>query len=206
MGTAYLSASHMNRGNDDLIRGDAVHQQTSRRDVCNGIHGTHLVEVDLRYRNSVRMTLRLSDQTIDCHNILFHLLWKIQMVAHNVPDVMETAVVMMVCVIMCMLMSMVVIMCMAFVHMLMIVVVVMLLMAVVMNMARTFLGTIKIVLILMVVTGLVSFFNAVMVVMVVEHLLRLFLSMHLHAHMGSANTALAHRLLHKLHTRDSQTV
>ena len=45
-----------------------------------------------------------------------------------------------------------------------------------------------------------------MLMMVVEHLLRLFFSMHQHTHMGSANAALAHRLLHKFHTRNSQTV
>ena len=50
------------------------HQQTDSRNVRNGIHGTYFVEMDLRYRNPVRMALRLSNQTVDCHNILFHLL------------------------------------------------------------------------------------------------------------------------------------
>lgn len=235
----------MNRRNNDLFRSNAVHQQTDSRNICNGIHGTDFMEMNLGYRDSVRMALCLSDQTVDCHNILFHLLRKIQMITHNVLDVVEAAMVMMVRMLVVMIVCMLVIMCMVmlFVHVHMVMVVVMLLAAVLMMMCMTFvtvLMTFMVVLMpfvvmLMALVAVLMLFVAVLVVlmtmlvvlmtvlvvpmavlmslmivfmlmMVVEHLLRLFFSMHQHTHMGSANAALAHRLLHKFHTRNSQTV
>ena len=95
MGTAYLSASHMNRGDDHLIRSNLVHQQTDCRDIRNGIHGSHLVEMDLRNRNAVGMTLRLRNQAVNCHHILLHLIRNVQVTADDMLNVMETAVMMM---------------------------------------------------------------------------------------------------------------
>ena len=90
-----MTASHMNRGNDHLIRSNLVHQQADCCDIRNGIHGSHLVEMDLRNRNAVGMALRLRNQAVNCHHILLHLIRKIQMITDNMLNVVETAVVMM---------------------------------------------------------------------------------------------------------------
>ena len=90
-----MTASHMNRGNDHLIRSNLVHQQADCRDIRNGIHGSHLVEMDLRNRNTVGMALRLRNQAVNCHHILLHLIRNIQMTTDDMLNVMETAVMMM---------------------------------------------------------------------------------------------------------------
>ena len=90
-----MTASHMNRGNDHLIRSNLVHQQADCCDIRNGIHGSHLVEMNLRNRNAVGMALRLRNQAVNCHHILLHLIRKIQMITDNMLNVVETAVVMM---------------------------------------------------------------------------------------------------------------
>ena len=95
MGAMYLTASHMNRGNDHLIRRNLVHQQADCRDIRNGIHGSHLVEMDLRNRNTVGMALRLRNQAVNCHHILLHLIRNVQMTTDDMLNVMETAVMMM---------------------------------------------------------------------------------------------------------------
>ena len=90
-----MTASHMNRGNDHLIRRNLVHQQADCRDIRNGIHGSHLVEMDLRNRNAVGMALRLRNQAVNCHHILLHLIRNVQMTTDDMLNVMETAVMMM---------------------------------------------------------------------------------------------------------------
>ena len=90
-----MTASHMNRGDDHLIRSNLVHQQADCRDIRNGIHGSHLVEMDLRNRNAVGMTLRLRNQAVNCHHILLHLIRNVQVTADDMLNVMETAVMMM---------------------------------------------------------------------------------------------------------------
>ena len=90
-----MTASHMNRGNDHLIRSNLVHQQADCRDIRNGIHGSHLVEMDLRNRNAVGMALRLRNQAVNCHHILLHLIRNVQMTTDDMLNVMETAVMMM---------------------------------------------------------------------------------------------------------------
>ena len=90
-----MTASHMHRENDHLIRRNLVHQQADCRDIRNGIHGSHLVEMDLRNRNAVGMTLRLRNQAVNCHHILLHLIRNVQVTADDMLNVMETAVMMM---------------------------------------------------------------------------------------------------------------
>ena len=90
-----MTASHMNRGDDHLIRSNLVHQQADCRDIRNGIHGSHLVEMNLRNRNTVGMALRLRNQAVNCHHILLHLIRNVQMTADDMLNVMETAVMMM---------------------------------------------------------------------------------------------------------------
>ena len=90
-----MTASHMNRGDDHLIRSNLVHQQADCRDIRNGIHGSHLVEMNLRNRNTVGMALRLRNQAVNCHHILLHLIRNVQVTADDMLNVMETAVMMM---------------------------------------------------------------------------------------------------------------
>ena len=90
-----MTASHMNRGNDHLIRRNLVHQQADCRDIRNGIHGSHLVEMDLRNRNAVGMALRLRNQAVNCHHILLHLLRNVQVTTDDMLNIMETAVMLM---------------------------------------------------------------------------------------------------------------
>ena len=90
-----MTASHMNRGDDHLIRSNLVHQQADCRDIRNGIHGSHLVEMNLRNRNTVGMALRLRNQAVNCHHILLHLIRNVQMTTDDMLNVMETAVMMM---------------------------------------------------------------------------------------------------------------
>ena len=90
-----MTASHMNRGNDHLIRINLVHQQADCCDIRNGIHGSHLVEMNLRNWNTVGMALRLRNQAVNCHHILLHLIRNVQMTTDDMLNVMETAVMMM---------------------------------------------------------------------------------------------------------------
>ena len=90
-----MTASHMNRGNDHLIRSNLVHQQADCCDIRNGIHGSHLVEMNLRNWNTVGMALRLRNQAVNCHHILLHLIRNVQMTTDDMLNVMETAVMMM---------------------------------------------------------------------------------------------------------------
>ena len=87
-----MTASHMNRGDDHLIRSNLVHQQADCRDIRNG---SHLVEMNLRNRNTVGMALRLRNQAVNCHHILLHLIRNVQMTTDDMLNVMETAVMMM---------------------------------------------------------------------------------------------------------------
>ena len=67
----------MNRGNDHLIRSNLVHQQADCRDIRNGIHGSHLVEMDLLDSLTVDVGLCLGDQVVNRNNILFDLIRQI---------------------------------------------------------------------------------------------------------------------------------
>lgn len=217
-----MTASHMNRRYNDLIRRNVVHQQADRCDVRNGIHGSHLMEVNLRNRNTVSMALCLCDQAVNCHHILFYLLRKIQMITDDVLNVVEAAVVMMVVTVVVMLVSvfmvmgvietghnlMVMVMFMCLTAM----VVVMMMVVLLMHRAGTFvavdmsMGVIEVVLILVVLIGLFTIFKCPMIVMMVEHLLGLFLSMHLHGHMGSADATLAHSFFAEFHAWNPKSV
>ena len=182
-----MTASHMNRGNDHLIRRNLVHQQADCRDIRNGIHGSHLVEMDLRNRNAVGMALRLRNQAVNCHHILLHLLRNVQVTADDMLNIMETAVVMM-------RVTSITVFVGVFMGMLVGVLVVVLMEMIVMLMARAFM------------TVLVLMWMIVMLMMVMEHLLGFFLPMHPHGHMSSADAALAHGLFAELHTGNPQAV
>ena len=72
MGTRNVAAAHMDGGDNHLIHIQFMHQQTHGCDVGNGIHGAHLVEVNLMDGNAVDMALCLRDFTVDCHDIQLH--------------------------------------------------------------------------------------------------------------------------------------
>ena len=71
-------------------------------------------------------------------------------------------------------------------------------------------GLAAVIVVMMMIVILMAVLMVVMMLlvlmMVMEHLLGLFLSMHLHGHMGSADAALAHGFPGKFHTRNSQAV
>ena len=64
MGAVNVAAAHMDRRGHDLFRGQAFHQQANRRHVRDGVHGPHLVEVDLLHGFAMGLALRLGDQLI----------------------------------------------------------------------------------------------------------------------------------------------
>ena len=152
--------------------------------------------MDLRNRNAVGMALRLRNQAVNCHHILLHLLRNVQVTADDMLNIMETAVVMMrvtsitvfVGVFMGMLVGVLVVVLMG------VLMIFMLMEMIVMLMARAFM------------TVLVLMWMIVMLMMVMEHLLGLFLPMHLHGHMGSADSTLAHSFFTELHTGNPQAV
>ena len=72
MGTMDISASHMDRRGDDLIRSQFIEQEAYARNICHRIHGTYLMEMDLVHRHSVGMGLGLGDQGINCLHVFLH--------------------------------------------------------------------------------------------------------------------------------------
>ena len=95
MGALYLAASHMNRRRDHLIGCNPIHQQTNRRHIGHRIHGTHFMKMYVCHRNTVCMTLRLRDQSIDPENILPDSFRHGKMM-HNMFNVVHPAVMVMV--------------------------------------------------------------------------------------------------------------
>jgi len=136
------------------------------------------------------MALCLCDQAVNCHHILFYLLRKIQMITDDVLNVVEAAVVMMVVTVVGMLVSVFMVMVMCLTAMVVVMVMVVFLMAV------------------LVVVMMIMRLAAVIVILVVmvEHLLGLFLSMHLHGHMGSADATLAHSFFAEFHAWNPKSV
>ena len=77
MGAMYLTASHMNRRYDDFIRLYHGKKQAHPGNIRNGIHGSHLVEMDLLDSLTVDVGLCLGDQVVNRNNILFDLIRQI---------------------------------------------------------------------------------------------------------------------------------
>ncbi len=94
MGAAHLAAPHVNRRCDHLSGSDLLHQQADRRHISHRIHRSHLVEMYLRHRNAVCVTLRLGDQPIDRKNIRLYLV-RYRKVMNNMLNLMHTAMVVM---------------------------------------------------------------------------------------------------------------
>lgn len=47
MSAADLTASHMNRGNHHLLRGQLLHQKTEAHHIGHSIHSAHFMEVNI---------------------------------------------------------------------------------------------------------------------------------------------------------------
>ena len=93
MGAPDLAAAHMDRGNHDLLRRQAVQQQAHCGDVRHRVQSPHLMEVDLRHRHAVGVALRLGDQAVDRQDVRPDRLRQVQMVPDQMFDLMERAVV-----------------------------------------------------------------------------------------------------------------
>jgi hypothetical protein len=117
----------MNGGDHDLIGGEPIHQQADGKDIRNGIHRAHLVEVDFRYRNAVRMAFSLGNTGIHSHDVVCDVFGDRKVIAHDMFDIVQTAVMMAVAMVMVMAMVMLVVMVMAMVMLVVMVMVVMML-------------------------------------------------------------------------------
>lgn len=128
MSTLDLTASNVDGGRDDLIRGQLVEKQADGGDIGDSIHGADFMEVDLAYRFVVSFAFGFRDEAIDRQDIGTNSFRKFQVV-DDMMDVVEAAVgviVMMVMgvtvlmrVVMVMVMRVTVVMLMAVVTMLM---------------------------------------------------------------------------------------
>ena len=74
MRAQYGSAADMNRGNDDLLRRQQLHQQTDRCHVRHRVHGANLMEMDLIDFRAMYPGLRLRDALIDRKRFFFYRL------------------------------------------------------------------------------------------------------------------------------------
>ena len=93
MGTTHMTAAHMDGGDNDLVGSKPVHQQADCCDVCNCVHSAHLMEVNLRHRNAVGLTLRLRNCGVDSHNVVLDLFRDRKMAPYNMFNVMQAAMV-----------------------------------------------------------------------------------------------------------------
>lgn len=96
MRAAHLPASNVDRRDDDLIRRQPIHQQAHRRHVGDGVHRADLVEVDLLHRHAVCAALRLGNQAVDREDVVLHLLRQMQVPAHDMLNIVQAAVLVMV--------------------------------------------------------------------------------------------------------------
>jgi hypothetical protein len=103
------AGSHVNGRHDDFVRSELRHRQAYRRHVRHRVHGPDLVEVDLFDRFSVRGALRLRDQTVYRHDVVFDLFRQIQMVPDDVFDPVQGGMAVMMAVVMLVVMVMIMI-------------------------------------------------------------------------------------------------
>ena len=62
------------------VRSYLFHQQADRHDVCHGVHGAYLVEMDLADLASVDLALRLRKKGVDRLGVLLYLFGDVQSV------------------------------------------------------------------------------------------------------------------------------
>ena len=113
----------MDRRDNDTVRGNRSHKIADGRDVRDGVHGPHFVEVDLRHRHAVRPALGIRDEPVDREDIILHSVLDVQpidngldvchgcvVMAVGMMMVMVVTVVMLMLVVVVMIMAMVVVM------------------------------------------------------------------------------------------------
>lgn len=108
VGAADGAAAHMHRGGDHLVRRQLLHQQAHRRHVRHGVHGAHFMEMNVRHRHAVDVTLRLGNAVVHRPDVRPHL-FRHRQVADQMADLLHAAVVMVVLVVMLMVMVMLVV-------------------------------------------------------------------------------------------------
>lgn len=91
MSTLDLTASNVDGGRDDLIRGQLVEKQADGGDIGDSIHGADFMEVDLAYRFVVSFAFGFRDEAIDRQDIGTNSFRKFQVV-DDMMDVVEAAV------------------------------------------------------------------------------------------------------------------
>ena len=157
------------------------HQQAGQRDIRQGIHRPHLVEVDLIDRDPVYGAFRVREDRIHAKDVLLHLFRYVH-VFHPVPDLMHDAMGM-IPVIMIVVMSVAVEMT----------VMMLMFMAVVMMMVFMFMDVIVMMVVLMVM---------IMTMVMSVHLLIFFFTVHKDLHMGAGDAAFHGRFGLQRHAGD----
>ena len=94
VGAADLAAPYVDRGYDDSVRSEAVHEEADGGHIGDGVHGSDLMEVDLVDRGSVGVALGLGDEAVDRHDVVCDPLGDVHMAADDVLDVVDAAVMM----------------------------------------------------------------------------------------------------------------
>ena len=82
----------MDRRNDYFVRCKFFHEKADRRDVRDRIHRADLVEMDLIDRLAVHVALGLGDLLINSQYIQRHRSGKLQVIPHDMLDIMHAAV------------------------------------------------------------------------------------------------------------------
>ena len=167
----------MDRGNDHFVRLDFVHEKADGGDVGHRVHRAHFVEVDLVHGSAVYVALGLSNLLINRHHVQRHHCRKAQTI-HDLLDVTEPAVVVMMLMFMLMLVAVALFM----------VVVVLVYMFV------------------LVVMVMVMFMLVIMMVVMFVHVLVFFCAVDGDAHVRAGDAALHGGLRNKLHARDAARI
>ena len=85
MGACYLPGAYMHGRSKDLLYFQLFQQITYSSNICNGIHISHFVEVDLIHGDSMDMAFCLGDKIVDCQYMTAHSFRDLQM-GKNVGD------------------------------------------------------------------------------------------------------------------------
>ena len=134
MSAVHVPAADMDRRDNDTVRGNRSHKIADSRDVRDGVHGPHFVEVDLRHRHAVRPALGIRDEPVDREDIVLHSVLDVQPIDNGL-DVCHGCVVMAVGMMMVMVVTVVMLMLVVVVMIMAIVVVMLMLVVMVVAMA-----------------------------------------------------------------------
>ena len=68
-----MTASYVNRGDNDLLWGELIHEQTYCSDIRNGIHRANFMKMDFLHGDAMYVALRFCNQRKYCKNIRLYL-------------------------------------------------------------------------------------------------------------------------------------